>query len=262
MIKYNQVVGWSYDPGPTYLTGRLSVFFVEVMLMKELSIFVDESGDFGEYAKHSPYYIITMILHNQHEDISDNIMKLRNEFRNLGYEQDFVVHTGPLIRKEEIYCDMPPADRRAIFTKLFFFMLHTNIQYKSFIFDKREFEDSFKLEGRMAREISLFFRDNLRYFQAFDNIILYYDNGQKQITRMLNNILATELTNYSVKRVLPKDYVLFQVADLICTLTLIDMKCQSGELNKSELAIFYSKRLLYKQFLRPIKRKMFSYEKR
>lgn len=32
--------------------------------MKKLSVFVDESGDLGEYEKHAPYYIITMILHD------------------------------------------------------------------------------------------------------------------------------------------------------------------------------------------------------
>lgn len=42
--------------------------------MKELSIFVDESGDFGEYEKHAPFYIVTMVFHNQAIDISDNII--------------------------------------------------------------------------------------------------------------------------------------------------------------------------------------------
>ena len=28
--------------------------------MKELSIFVDESGDFGKYEKHSPYYTLSV----------------------------------------------------------------------------------------------------------------------------------------------------------------------------------------------------------
>ena len=28
--------------------------------MSELSIFIDESGDFGPYEYHSPYYIISM----------------------------------------------------------------------------------------------------------------------------------------------------------------------------------------------------------
>ena len=35
--------------------------------MKELSIFVDESGDFGEYEKHAPYYIVTMVFHSKRE---------------------------------------------------------------------------------------------------------------------------------------------------------------------------------------------------
>lgn len=38
-------------------------------ILKELSIFIDESGDFGEYDHHSPYYIITMVFHDQQEDI-------------------------------------------------------------------------------------------------------------------------------------------------------------------------------------------------
>ena len=47
--------------------------------MKELSIFVDESGDFGEYNYHSPYYIITMVFHNQSDDISQDIHKFNSE---------------------------------------------------------------------------------------------------------------------------------------------------------------------------------------
>ena len=114
-----------------------------------------------------------------------------------------------------------------------------------------------KMEARMSREISLFLKENLGVFQSFDRIILYYDNGQKQITRMLNNVLATELVKYDIRRVLPKDYKLFQAADLICTLMLIDAKCKCGDLTKSEMAVFHSKRELYKQFIRPIKKKEF-----
>lgn len=35
----------------------------------ELSVFVDESGDFGEYDYHAPYYIISLVFHNQSHDI-------------------------------------------------------------------------------------------------------------------------------------------------------------------------------------------------
>ena len=74
---------------------------------------------------------------------------------------------------------------------------------------------------------------------------------------MLNSVLATELAEYDIRRVLPKDYKLFQAADLICTLALIDAKCKSGDLTKLEIAVFHSKRDLYKQFIRPIRKKAF-----
>lgn len=38
--------------------------------MSELSVFIDESGDFGSYEHHAPYYIITLVFHNQSSDIS------------------------------------------------------------------------------------------------------------------------------------------------------------------------------------------------
>ena len=44
--------------------------------MREISVFVDESGDFGEYEKHSPYYIVTMVFHDQSKDIRQDIIKL------------------------------------------------------------------------------------------------------------------------------------------------------------------------------------------
>ena len=33
--------------------------------MKELSVFIDESGDFGEQDDQAPCYIITMVFHDQ-----------------------------------------------------------------------------------------------------------------------------------------------------------------------------------------------------
>ena len=53
--------------------------------MNNLSIFVDESGDFGQYRPHSPYYIIAMVLHEQSKNLSSEITKLNIELENLGY---------------------------------------------------------------------------------------------------------------------------------------------------------------------------------
>ena len=42
----------------------------------ELSVFVDESGDFGEYDYHAPYYIISLVFHNQSHDIQFDLSHL------------------------------------------------------------------------------------------------------------------------------------------------------------------------------------------
>ena len=224
--------------------------------MNNLSIFVDESGDFGQYRPHSPYYIIAMVLHEQSKNLSSEITKLNIELENLGYKNP-VVHTEPLIRREEDYLNMTPGERRSIFTKLFYFLSRCDVRYKSFNFHKKEYPDIFRLEERMAREISSFIRENLSYFQNFDKIILYYDNGQHELSKILNTVLATELSDYDIRKAIPCDYKLFQAADLICTLELLRLKSQAGSLTRSETLIFHSKRALKKDFLKALSRKEF-----
>ena len=222
--------------------------------MRTISLFVDESGDFGEYEKHSPYYIVTIVFHDQSIAIQDEIDKLDRKLRDIGYNNP-VIHTEPLIRKEEDYSNMLPNERRSILSKLFFFLKHIDVSYKTFIYEKREYSDTMKLEARIARDISMFLRSNLEFFLSFDNIILYYDNGQRELTRILNSVLATELTDFDVRKEFPWEYKLFQVADLICTLKLTEKKVEKNGLSRSEEYIFHSVRELYKDFLKPIERK-------
>ena len=225
--------------------------------MTALSIFVDESGDFGAYQKHSPYYIITMVLHDQSYDISSEVEKLNKGLQNLGYGNEQAIHTEPLIRREEPYKYFQPNERRNIFSKLFYFTTGCNISYKSFVYRKVEYENVFKLEARMARDLSGFISDNLEYFQSFSKVILYYDNGQHELNRILNTVFATQFVDYEVRKVLPSEYKLFQAADLICTLELLRIKTSHQDLSNSEKKIFHSKRDLKKDFLKGIKKKEF-----
>lgn len=88
-------------------------------------------------------------------------------------------------------------------------------------------------------------------------MILYYDNGQHELNRILNTVLATQLADYDVRKVIPSEYRLFQVADLICTLELLKVKIEHGKLSNSEERIFHSKRDLKKDFLKGIRKKEF-----
>ena len=82
-------------------------------------------------------------------------------------------------------------------------------------------------------------------------------NGQHELNRILNTVLATQLADYDVRKVIPNEYRLFQVADLICTLELLKTKMEHGKLSNSEERIFHSKRDLKKDFLKGIQKKEF-----
>ena len=97
-------------------------------MSKKLSIFIDESGDFGPLRPHAPYYLVTMILHNQDVNISENIKALESHLHNLNFDYK-AVHTGPIIRREEIYKTMLMEERKRIFHALFNFARRLDFNY-------------------------------------------------------------------------------------------------------------------------------------
>ena len=63
------------------------------------------------------------------------------------------------------------------------FVKNLPIKYKAFIFDKRESDSYNAFLGKMNSEVRI--QNNLAFFQSFDNIIIYYDRGQKEISDLL-----------------------------------------------------------------------------
>ncbi len=115
--------------------------------MKELSIFVDESGDFGEYNHHSPYYIITMVFHDQKNSIKEAMAILDNEFENMGLKKH-CVHSGPIIRGEDEYRYMDMQQRRKIFNKMIAFIRRSEIEYHCFHIEKKHIRDMIDATGK------------------------------------------------------------------------------------------------------------------
>lgn len=222
--------------------------------MKELSIFVDESGDWGEYTYHSPYYIITFVFHDQTIDITDDLSKLENDLKNIGYS-GHCLHAGPIIRGEEDYRGIDIHTRKKIFMKTMGFIRRMNIQYKSFYIEKKQFDDSMEAIGRLSKLLATFVREHLDLFFEYDKVKVYYDNGQHEVTKILSSVLNVLLDNIEFKRVMPKDYRLFQVADFLCSMTLIRLKLEQKMLSRSERLFFDDERTLKKKYLKPISNK-------
>ena len=207
------------------------------MAEKILSCFIDEAGDFGEYDHHSPFYIVSVILHEQSDSIQQQVDGLENYLSNLGYP-NHALHTGPLIRREPPYEELFMEDRKRLFNLLFRFARKIPIRFMTAKVRKAECSGTDELETKLTKVISNEITRNEDYFKSFDKIIIYYDSGQKPLKRILNIIFSSKFSDIEVRKVKPVDYRLFQVADLVCTLDHIYFKIELGLFSKSEKEFF------------------------
>ena len=224
--------------------------------MNTLSVFVDESGDFGKYESHSPFYIFTLVFHEQSSTITNQINILEQQLINLSLKPNHCFHSGPIIRREDDYRLFTIQKRRNILNKLITFTKKVDLQYVSFFADKKEASDSITLTATLSKQLFFFLQSNLSYFSRYDKIILYYDNGQHELGRLLAATLSI-LSNVEYRKVQPANYRLFQVADLLCTLELLSIKASRNMLSVSELSFFSDKQTLFKNYIKPARKKRF-----
>lgn len=222
--------------------------------MKELSIFIDESGDFGDYDYHSPYYIVSMVMHDQGEDISFELNKLNAQLFQMGYSKH-CIHAGPIIRQEEEYRFLNIFERRKILKHLMTFLRNISIKYTTFYIEKRKYTSTKDIFFKLSNQLKLFISEHYSFFLSYDLIKVYYDNGQVELSRLLSSTFNLLLDNVEFRKVLPINYRLFQVADLICTLKLIELKINRNKISKSELKFFGDERTIKKNYLKPLKLK-------
>lgn len=191
-----------------------------VEIMEELSIFVDESDDFGKIENKSPYYLVTLVFHDQDKNINPIILSLENSIIESGFKDNFI-YTGPIIRREDEYHSMTIDNRRSLLYKMCSFYLQAPILHDTVVVNKRQISDIFELNAALAKGIKTIIDSHLEYFQSFDRIIVYYDNGQRELNLVLNTIFNLELNNVECKKATQEKYRLLQLADFICTFELL-----------------------------------------
>lgn len=219
--------------------------------MNTLSVFIDESGDFGEGRNAAPYYLVSMIFHDQSECINEAVEKFENALRNCVFH-DQCVHTGPIIRREVPYDHLSIDERRKILFTLRSFMLACNIKQHTFIAERRITINKMDLSAALSKAFSSFIRDHLEYLLSYDEIIVYYDNGQSELGSILTAIFNAHLNNIEFRQARPQQYKLLQVADFICTMELLKIKLEKNSLTSSEQKFFYKPQELKKSFIKPV----------
>lgn len=224
--------------------------------LSEISIFVDESG--GQDG-HSRYYALTLVFHDQADDIMSEIEKYRRGLAVRGLE-DIPLHTGPLMTGHDAYEGMGLKDRKGYLTLFFQLLQHLPVRYHTFVYRRSELVGRDAFVARMRRDIVDLIFDNLAYFQSFDEVKVYYDNGQEIVAKALHAAIEYALSKNSLlyRRTRAADYVLEQAADMLCTLELTAEKFRKGEATRTDNKFFGSAHAFKNNYVKAMKRKRMS----
>ena len=154
--------------------------------MKTLNIFIDESGDFGVNNNASDLYVVSFVYLSSLNNIEPFLNALKKRLNKLKFTK--MIHTADLIRHKGDYKDLSIDQRRKIFTAIYQFSRKSPIKLKSIIVNKK-YTDTYKLlKKQLTMELNELISNNLKYFQKFDKITIYYDNGQSQLTSILEDV--------------------------------------------------------------------------
>ena len=208
--------------------------------VRELSIFADESGT---EADTSGYYLLTLVLHDQSEDVTGPISDYESALRIRGLT-DIPMHSSPLLRGNEDYENLDVALRLKYLFAFNAFALRLPIHYRSFVFERKTAPGLEALQTVLPEALRSFVRSNLEWLLGFDQVKIYYDGGQPTVEMALREVFTQALAR-QVSVFKPggfREYRLAQVADYFCTIELTRLKFQTKSATHTDLLFFQSKR--------------------
>ena len=222
---------------------------------KCLNVFVDESGRFAYPDDEARFYIVSMILHEPSCCIDDAIEKLEHAEASMGLA-NHCFHAGPLIRQERGYAIMSRSFRGRIFARMMSFAAQIPFSYRHFLVDKKYITSQDDLKRRLENDIATFLAHYKESASQLDEITIYYDSGQTPLTNLLHGTFSQLPCKISfAQNVRPQTHRLIQLADLICTVSLIDAKIASGVgMSLSEKRFFGGERAFKRNVLRKLRR--------
>lgn len=223
--------------------------------MSDISVFCDESG--GENG-HSEYCLVTLVFHDQEDDITDRVDGYRRALDSAGLLL-IPFHASPCMYGKDGYKDLDISVRKGLIMKFFMFQRALPYRYKTFAYRRKEVADTSKFTARLKRDLAVFLTDNLEYFQSFDQVKIYYDGGQPMVTQALHAAIDYVLSKNAVlyREASAGTYCLQQVADLICTLELTDIKFEQHTITATDEKFFGLSRAAFKKlYLRHVRAKL------
>lgn len=206
--------------------------------MSELGIFIDESGTIDGKNSNKDglkdYYIVSFLFHDKSIDVSEDIKILENYLRINNLNFNLPIHIMPLIRQQKPYQNLSISIRKKIFHQMFQFMRKLKLKYKTFVCDKKYSNSKQNIKNILEKYIEQLIKEHFDYFNKFDEIVIYYDEGQEYLSKILHNSFPKNINTSRFKEnVNQSNYRILQCADLVCALELIMQRKQNNEYIKS-----------------------------
>ncbi len=209
-------------------------------MIKRLNIFIDENWNFGFVKGSSDLYAVSFTLHESSNSIENELKYLNRKLDELNYDR--MIHLAYLVVKKGYYSHFDLEKRKSIFWVIFYFSNRVKVKIRTVIIDKKYINKKMQLNMDLARKIGQFINDNKAYFDIFDKIVIYYDNGQETIATILDTLFAT---NPKVEIRIEFDHTkkrLFQVSDMLTVIDKLDYKRKNNIVfTKTETNFFNGK---------------------
>ena len=190
--------------------------------MKRLNIFVDETGEFGFGTGASELYGVSFTFHEHNDDILPELLKLNERLDKIGYTN--MIHMADLIMHRGDYVNFNIDTRKSIFKAIYHFSRKIPVKYHTIIIDKKYTDNSRILRQKLSTDINKMIKENESYFEKFDEIVMYYDNGQETLGIILDSIFSRfEGFEHRVDFD-HKEKRLFQVSDMLTYIDKFDYK--------------------------------------
>ena len=144
------------------------------------------------------------------------------------------------------------------FSRMMAFARRVKFRYHCLFVDKNYVASLDQISRQLENDFNAFLDRCSLLTDSFGRLKVYYDYGQSPVTNLLEKTLSTRFGSRIefATDVKPYRYKLFQVADLVCTLTLIERKLEAGlPMTRSEMRFFGGPRDFKRNILKKIKPK-------
>ena len=215
----------------------------QVIIIKRLNIFIDESGDFGFVDGSSELYGVSFTIHESKDSITNDLEYLNNRLKKANY--DGMIHLADLVAKRGDYSHFNLKQRKDIFWSIFYFSKRVKVKIHTIIVDKKFKNNKVQLNRELAVEINNFFEVIKDYMNEFEKVVIYYDNGQEALGAIIDTLLITRSNVEHRIEFNHKEKRLFQVSDMLTFIDKIVYKHNHNiALTKAEKYFFSVKDLL------------------